>query len=145
MTKELVPNHFLKSQHWAYLLIWKFVWKFAMLDFIVCSSQGCNILKLKCKPLAFTLCKPCLKNKKRPGNCLPASFLHEFWIKHFLRLILLTDLIFFVWLPLLLEELGNMYIVIVCFSGCGLLNFKINLSFLIEPFPHLTKKVTTKI
>ena len=116
------------------LRICKFVWKFVLFDFIVCSSQGCNISKLKCRPLAFTLYKACLKNKKRSGNSLPVSFLHEFWIKH-LRLILLTDPTFFVWLPLLLENFGNMYIVIVCFSGCGVINFEINLSFLIEPCP----------
>ena len=56
------------------LRICKFVWKFVLFDFIVCSSQGCNISKLKCRPIAFTSYKACLKNKKRSGNSLPVSF-----------------------------------------------------------------------
>ena len=35
-----------------------------------------------------------------------------------------------VWLPLLLEILGNMWIAIVCFPGCKDINFEINFIFL---------------
>ena len=34
----------------------------------------CNILKLSCRPLAFTLYKTFVKNKKRSGTSFPASF-----------------------------------------------------------------------
>ena len=47
---------------------------------------------------------------------------------------------FIVWFPLILEILGNMYIVIVCFPTCGVINFEINLIFLIA-FPYLSKAV----
>ena len=36
---------------------------------------------------------------------------------------------FIVLLHLLFEILGNMYIAIVCFSGCDVINFEINLIF----------------
>ena len=36
--------------------------------------------------------------------------------------------------------LSNMCIVIVYFSGCNVIKFEINLSFLIKPFSHMTKK-----
>ena len=40
---------------------------------IVCQVEGYrNVLKLSCRPLAFTSHKPFLKNKKRSGTNLPA-------------------------------------------------------------------------
>ena len=39
---------------------------------------------------------------------------------------------FIVWLPLLLEIFGNIYIAIVCFPGCDAINFGIKLFFLIK-------------
>ena len=38
-----------------------------------------------------------------------------------------------------------MYIVIVCFPGCDVMNFKINLSFLIKLFFYVTKKSRQKL
>ena len=38
-----------------------------------------------------------------------------------------------------------MYIVIICFPVCGVINFEIKLGFLIKPFSNMTKKVRTKI
>ena len=52
--------------------------------------------------------------------------------------------IFIVWLPLLLEVLGNMCIAIVCFPGLDFINFEINLIFLIKLFLH-DHKVMAKI
>ena len=46
---------------------------------------------------------------------------------------------FIVWLPLLLEILGNICIAIVCFPGCDVINFEISLIFLIKPFFYMTK------
>ena len=48
---------------------------------------------------------------------------------------------FIVWLPLLLEILGNMCIAIVCFSGCDVINFEIKLVCLIKPFFYMIKKL----
>ena len=45
------------------------------LFFIVCQVHGYqDILKLSCRPLAFTPYKAFLKNKKRSKTSLPASF-----------------------------------------------------------------------
>ena len=38
-----------------------------------------------------------------------------------------------------------MCIVIICFLVSDVINFEINLSFLIKPFFYMTKKVKTKI
>ena len=57
--------------------------------------------------------------------------------KRFSWQILLTDQIS---LSLLLEILGKMCIVIVCFPDCDAINFEIILSFLIKPFSYMTKK-----
>ena len=43
------------------------------------------------------------------------------------------------WLPLLLEILGNMCIIIICFLVCDVIKFEINLNFLIKPFSNLIK------
>ena len=41
---------------------------------------------------------------------------------------------FVFWFLLLLEILSNMCISITCFPGCEVINFEINLAFLIKPF-----------
>ena len=58
--------------------------------------------------------------------------------KRFLCYILLTDQISLD-LPLLLEMLGNMCIVIIFYPVCDFINFKIYLSFLINPFSYMNK------
>ena len=52
---------------------------------------------------------------------------------------------FIVWLLLLREILGNMYIVFVCKPGCDVMNFEINLIFLIRLFFLHDQKVIIKI
>ena len=51
---------------------------------------------------------------------------------------------FIAWLPLLLDILGNMCIAIVCYPGCDVMDFQINLIFLIEPFFLHDEKFMTK-
>ena len=51
---------------------------------------------------------------------------------------------FIAWLPLLLEILGNMCMVIICFPLCDFMNFEIRFSFLIKPFSYITKKSRQK-
>ena len=46
---------------------------------------------------------------------------------------------FIVGLPLLLEILDNTCVAIVCFLGCDVMNFEINLIFLMKPFSYMTK------
>ena len=45
-----------------------------------------------------------------------------------------------VWSPLLRETPDNMCIAIVHFPGCDVINFEIDLIFLINPFFYMTKK-----
>ena len=54
-----------------------------------------KLLKLGCRPLAFTSYNAFLKNKKEFGTSFPASFSAWFWRKHFSCYILLTDQISF--------------------------------------------------
>ena len=51
---------------------------------------------------------------------------------------------FIVWLPLLLEILGNMYITIVSLPGCDVVKVETNLIFLNKPFCYMTKKSRQK-
>ena len=52
---------------------------------------------------------------------------------------------FIVWLLLLLEILGNLFITNVCYPGCEVKNFEINLIFLIKLLFCLTKKSREKV
>ena len=70
VVEKLVADHFLKSQNEDIS---------QSKVFIVCQVEGnCNILKISCKPLAFTSYKTFLKNKKRSGTSLPPHFLKDF-------------------------------------------------------------------
>ena len=72
-----------------------------------------NILKLSCRPLAFSSYKAFLKkNKKRSRLLFMSHILHELWRKRFLLLYCVTWPSFIACLPLLREILGNMCIVI---------------------------------
>ena len=52
---------------------------------------------------------------------------------------------FIVWLLFLLEMLGNMCILIICYLACDVINFETNLRFLINPIFLHNQKVRTKI
>ena len=41
---------------------------------------------------------------------------------------------FIVWLSLLFEILGNINIAVICFPGCDVINFEINLIILMKPY-----------
>ena len=99
---ETIPRPFSKK--------WKLI---ISLDqfFIVCQvKEYRDILKLSCRPLAFTSSK----NNKRSGASLLHHLLHNFWRKIFLLLYSITWPYFIVWLLLLCEILGNTCIVVVC-------------------------------
>ena len=63
-----------------------------------------------------------------------------FEVKYFSRYILLNHQILLPGCLYLLRLLGNMCIVIAYFPGYDVINFEINFSFLIKPFPNMTKK-----
>ena len=67
-------------------------------------------------------------------------FLHEIKKKIFLTRYFDNWLNFIAWLSFLLEILGNMCIVIICCSVCEVINFEVNLSFLIKLFSYITKR-----
>ena len=52
---------------------------------------------------------------------------------------------FIVWLSLLLEILCYVYIAIACFPGCDVINFEINLFFLIKSLSYMSKKWRQKL
>ena len=54
-------------------------------------------------------------------------FLHDFWRKIYLLLHSINWPSFIVWLHLIWQILSNMCIVIVCYPGYDVMNFKINL------------------
>ena len=62
------------------------------------------------------------------GIFSPPCFAYDFSRKMFLMICSINWPNLLVWLPLLLEILGNMCIAIVCFPGCYVINFKINLA-----------------
>ena len=70
----------------------------------------------------------------------PPNFVYDFSRKMFLMLYSINWPNFIVWLPLLLEILGNMCITIICSPGCDVIKFEINLIFLIKLFCCLTEK-----
>ena len=82
--------------------------------------------------------------RKEPGTSLPTTF--SAWFLRMSFMLYFTDkrnLIY--WLPLLLEIFRNTFIAIICFQNCDVINFEINLYFLIKPFPNMIKIVRTKI
>ena len=78
------------------------------------------------------------------GIVSPAHFVYDFSTKIFLMLNSINWPNFIPWLPLLLRILGNICIAIVCYPGYDVMDFEINLIFLIEPFSLHDQKVMTK-
>ena len=70
----------------------------------------------------------------------PPHFVDDFPRKMLLVLHSINWPNFIVWLPLLLEILGNMCITIVCWPGCDVIKFEIDLIFLMKLFYYITKK-----
>ena len=83
------------------------------------------------------ICSILIFYKRIPAS--PPHFVYEFSRKIFLMLFSINWPNFIFWLPLLLEILANMCIVIICRPVCDIINFEINLGFLIKPFFYKTK------
>ena len=79
------------------------------------------------------------------GIVSPAHFVNDFSTKMFLMLYSINSPNFIAWLPLLLEVLGDMRITTVFYLSCDVMDFEINLIFLIESFFLHDQKVMTKI
>ena len=69
---------------------------------------------------------------KSLGIVSPGHFLYNFSATMIPMLYSMNWTNFIAWLLLLLEILGNICISIVCYSGCDVLDFEINLIFLID-------------
>ena len=74
------------------------------------------------------------------GIVFSPHFVYDFSIKMFLMLYSINWPNFIFWLSLLLEILGNLCVASVYQPGCDVINFKINLIFLIKPFLYMSKK-----
>ena len=142
MAEKLVSDPFQKNENWAYLWINSLKW------YVVCfycmASWGLSKnIETKLQTTCFHLILRWVFFKKRSLITLP-HFSHNFWRKIFLLLCSINWPNFIVWLPLLCEILGNMCIAIVCKPGCDVMNFEVNLIFLIKPFFLHNQKVVTK-
>ena len=110
--EKLFPDPFLKNQNWAYY--WINSLSFKHFAFIICQVEGyLKILKLSCRPLAFTSKKPFLKARRVLGLVSLRHFLHDFWRKIFLLSYSINWPNFIAWFPLLQEIIDNMSIAIV--------------------------------
>ena len=69
----------------------------------------------------------------------PRYILYDLLIKMFLMLYSIYWPSLIVWLPLIFEILGIIYNAIACFPS-DVINFEINLIFLIKPLFYMTKK-----
>ena len=83
-------------------------------------------------------------SEKCPGLVSPPHFDFDFWRKMFFTVYSIKWPNFFVWLPLLLKILDNMCIAIVWEPGCDVINFEINVTFLIKSFCYMTKNSRQK-
>ena len=75
----------------------------------------------------------------------PPHFAYDFIRKVFLISYSINWPNFIVWLPLISEILGNVYIAIVYFLGCDVITFEINFIFLLKPFFYMPKNLRQKI
>ena len=143
MVEELFPDPFPKNQNWVYLMINSL--KFYTVCFYFMPSWELSKDIETRFQTTFALYKAFFEHKKRSETSLSASFSEYFWRKIFLLLYSINWPNLIVWLPLLRGVLGNMCIVTVCEPGCDVINFEINLIFLLMPFFLHDQKVKTKI
>ena len=83
--------------------------------------------------------KDCIKIQSMdPKICSIQIFYKWVWEQSLHHIISLSVCIYF------LRNMGNMCITIVCFPVCDVINFEINLIFLIKLFFYMTKKLRQK-
>ena len=79
------------------------------------------------------------------GIVSPAHFVYDFLTKMFFMLYSTNWPNFIAYLLLLFEILGNICIAIVYYPSCDVMNFEINIVFLIKPFCLMIKKSRQKL
>ena len=132
--EKQVSDLFLKNENWAYL--WINSLKFYAVCFYCMASWGLSkYIETKLQTTCFHLIL---------SFFLKLHFPHNFWRKIFLLFCSINCPNFMVWLPLLCEILGNMCIGIVCKPVCDIMNFEVNLIFLIKLFFLYKQNVVTK-
>ena len=133
MAEKLIPEPFPKNQNWAYL--WINSLKFNTVGFHCIPSWGISkYIEAKPQVNCFHLIQRFLKKQRGLELVSLPYFLHDFWEKIILFLYSINWQNFIVWLPLLSEMLGKICTVVVCQPGCDVINFVINVMFLIKPF-----------
>ena len=116
--RKLVPYSFLRDQKRVYF------WTNSLKFYLVCPSRELRkYIETNYLPLAFTSYKAFQKEKRLELVSLP-HFLHNFFRKIFLMLYSVNRPNLIVSLPLILEILGNMCIVIICFPVYDIINFR---------------------
>ena len=81
--------------------------------------------------------------EKGPGKVSPPDFVNILSKKMLPILYYINRPYFIVWLSLLFEILANVCITI-CFLGYNVIDFEINIIFLIKPFLYMSKKSRQK-
>ena len=84
-------------------------------------------------------------SRKESGNSFFTKFCERLSKKMFLMLYSINWPNFIFWLPLFFEILGNKCIAIICYPGCDIINFEINLIFLIKAVFLNKQKINIKI
>ena len=141
---KLFPDSFLKkNKNWTYL------WINSLKSYTVCfyymPGWGLSIyiktkLQTTCLYLIYSFCK----KKRRSGTSFPASFSVWFFKKNISLILFINWPNAIVWLSLLYEILGIIWIVNVCKSGCDVISFETGLKFLIKSFFLYDQKVERK-
>ena len=131
----------IKIEHFSRSMVQSFI----QLLFIPCQVESyLKVLKLNCWQLALTSYNAFLKKQRGLELVSLPHFLHDFWRTIIILLYSINWPSFIVWLPLLREILSNMCIAIVCWPVCDVINFEINLIFLINPFSLIWPKIQDK-
>ena len=111
--RELFAGPFLKNLNWAYL--WFNILKLYIFCFNCLPSWGLSkVIETKLQTICFYFIWSFLKNKKRSGTSLSASFSAWFLQKNISVVIFYCLTKFKCLFALLREILGNMFIAIVC-------------------------------
>ena len=130
MRGKLVANLFIKKQieHFSGSTVWNVILLFLL---YVQVEVYQNIWKLGYWPLAWTLCKAFLKNKKRSGSKPPTLFSIWFLKKKLTKCHCL--IVFNSW------DISQYVFVIISLSVCDVIFLKLILAFLSSRFPIWTK------
>ena len=127
--EKLAPDLFRKSQYWAYL--WTHTLKFHAVCFIVCPNRWLAKI-VETKMLTSFFYKGFLKNKKRSGTSLPDLF-SAWFLKNLAKFYCLL-----VFTSFILSDIGQYVYCNYLFSIWDVINFEINLSFLIKSLFYIT-------